>query len=301
MTHRFFLPPDAFPPSSGVGPSDRPAMVHLPTDVAHQLQKVLRLRPGAHVIALDGSGWEYDIELIELHSGGASARVRGSRKVLAEPRVSLVLYQGMLKGQRFEWVLQKGTELGVSAFVPTETRYTVALFGKRWDGKRVRWERIIREAAEQSGRGHLPRLAAPIAFADACQEAACCDLALVPTLLHSAPKDAFSTTSARKPADTAGKGSLCHDLQESSRPEGKTVPPVTGKDRGLSESVRALGAPPCSVALLIGPEGGFAEEELDLAQSCGIEAVSLGQRILRAETAALAAVTIILSELGEMG
>jgi 16S rRNA (uracil1498-N3)-methyltransferase len=234
----------------------------------------LRLRPGAHVIALDGSGREYDIELIELNSDGGLARVCASREALTEPRVSLVLYQGMLRGQRFEWVLQKGTELGVSAFVPTETRRVVADSSKRWRNKRARWERIIREAAEQSRRGRLPRLADPLPFADACREAASCDLALIPAVLQLDAWDAVRTGDTEKATDVRG---------------------------GLAGRVRAPGAAPRSVALLIGPEGGFARQEIDLARNCGVQVVSLGPRVLRAETAALATVTIVLSALGEMG
>jgi 16S rRNA (uracil1498-N3)-methyltransferase len=130
--------------------------------------------------------------------------------------------------------------------------------GKRWAGKRARWERIVREAAEQSGRGRLPRLADPLSFDAACRQAATCDLALIPTL------EAVS----------------------------RDIPAC------LRRATQA--APPRTVALLIGPEGGFDRDEVELARQLGLVAVTLGPRTLRAETAALAAATILFSALGEM-
>ena len=194
MTHRFFLPPESF---RGDG---APESVVFPAPIAHQLRTVLRLRPGARAIVLDDSGWEYEVELIALQGSHAVARVCEKRETASEARVSLVLYQGMLKGQHFEWILQKGTELGVSAFVPTETQRSVARATERWASKRARLERIIREAAEQSGRGRLPRLADPLSFVDACREAAACDLALIPTVLEPGPRDAPLRPSGEKRA-----------------------------------------------------------------------------------------------------
>jgi 16S rRNA (uracil1498-N3)-methyltransferase len=294
MMHRFFLSPDTFrgAPSRGVGegvPQDgAPTAIVLTGEIAHQLRKVLRLRPGARVVALDGSGWEYEVELLDLHGDGATARVCARRPVTAEPRLSLVLYQGMLKGQRFEWVLQKGTELGVSAFVPTETRRTVARSTERWVSKRARWERIIREAAEQSGRGRLPRLADPLSFCDACREAAACELALIPWEGHRDAPSTVSTTGARAAGTNGGRANV-----------GSTNVAVAAAS-SCRDVLRTLDALPRSIALLIGPEGGFEEEEIILAREHGIRPVTLGPRILRAETAALAGATIILSELGEM-
>jgi 16S rRNA (uracil1498-N3)-methyltransferase len=253
MMHRFFLPSEAFTRDA----QDLATGVTFPGPIAHQLRDVLRLRPGAQVIALDGSGFEYVVELIDLQGDIASARVCEGRRTTSEPHVSLTLYQSLLKGQRFEWVLQKGTELGVSAFVPVEARRTVAL-GKRWANKRARMERIVREAAEQSGRGRLPRLDDPLSFESACRQAATCTVALMPTLAAAS-----------------------YDIRTCLRRHAGTTPPQT-------------------LALLIGPEGGFDEDEVDLAQRVGLEAVTLGPRTLRAETAALAATTIVLAALGEM-
>jgi 16S rRNA (uracil1498-N3)-methyltransferase len=253
--HRFFLSPELL---SGDWPAQPgSALVRLPPDLSRQLFTVLRLRPGARVLLLDGSGWEY---LAELAGGGAKealARILERRPSAGEPRLHLTLYAALLKGQHLEWVLQKGTELGVSAFVPIVTVRTIVrgATGVAFK-KRARWERILREAAEQCRRARIPQLSDPLPFADACREAA-------------------------------------------SSHERVFMPYVQESGRGLAEA--ACGAPPERAALLIGPEGGFDETEARLALERGIEPVSLGPRTLRAETAALAAATILMDRWGEMG
>ena len=263
MAHRFFVPPEAVAGD----------VVTFDAGQARQLRSVLRLRVGAQVIVLDNSGFEYETTLTELGRDAAAGRIDTRQPSVTEPRASLALYQSPIKGERFEWVLQKGTELGVCAFVPLLCQRTVLRDPGRIEKKRLRWERIIREAAEQSGRGRLPRLADPLSFADACRDAAACDLALIP---WEGRRDAPSTESADGTNAVVVVASPCRDV------------------------LRARDDPPQSIALLIGPEGGFEEEEIALAREYGIRPVTLGPRILRAETAALAAATIVLSELGEM-
>lgn len=248
MSHRFFVPPDAVCGRE----------VHFDRAPAHQMRSVLRLRPGDEVIVLDGTGVEYTVDLVALERDAAQGRVRARRVAQTEPRLALTLYQGLLKADRFEWVLQKGTELGVSTFVPLLSRRTVARPGESIENKRTRWARIISEAAEQSHRARLPHLADPLDWAAACAAAARAhDLFLLPW-------------------------------------EGASGP-------GLCALLHALPAPPARPGLLIGPEGGLEAAEVDLARAHGAQVVTLGPRILRAETAGLAAVAIILSELGEMG
>ena len=157
--HRFFVDPSAF-----VG--DRTI---LPAALAHQLQHVLRLHVGERVLLLDNAGWEYQAELTALEKRGAQARILVRQPVAGEPRTHVTLYQAVLKGPRFEWVLQKGTELGIAAFVPVITARCVAI--PRDAGAKVaRWQAIIREAAEQAGRGRIPLVGTPVTFAGACAQ-----------------------------------------------------------------------------------------------------------------------------------
>ena len=153
--HHFFLPADAF-----LGD-----VVRFPADIARQMRSVLRLRPGEQVLALDGEGAAYLATLTHLQKGSARARILGRRAAGGEPAGELTLCQAISKGDRFEWTLQKGVELGVTTFQPMLTKRT--LRRNPGAGRWQRWRRIIREAAEQSGRGKLPRLLSPISFEDA--------------------------------------------------------------------------------------------------------------------------------------
>jgi 16S rRNA (uracil1498-N3)-methyltransferase len=201
------------------------------------------------VLLLDGSGDACEVELTELGRDLVAGRVLG-REPVGEPAVELTLYVALLRPERFEWVLQKGTELGVSRFVPVH--FARSLPADRADGRKgERWQRIIREAAEQACRGRLPALAAPMSFAAAIQAAAAAELPLI--------------------------------LWEGAAPP-------------LRRVLRRPGPAPAAVAILSGPEGGIAEDELTAASERGIMPVSLGSRILRAETAPIAAAAAICYE-----
>jgi len=130
-------------------------------DLVHQFTKVLRFGKGEQVILLDGKGKEFLVELQELGSKKIIAKVLSQKKCETELPIKLVVAQSLLKNfERFEWVLQKGTELGVSVFVPMITDRTERKFA----GKTERMQRILKEAAEQSGRGMVPEICEPMSF-----------------------------------------------------------------------------------------------------------------------------------------
>ncbi len=169
--HRFFVPRGA------LGGDE----VALPSSVAHQLRNVLRMSPGAHIVVLDNSGWEYEVELTEVAPQGARGRIVSRSLSATEPRTKITLYQSFLKGQRFEFVLQKGTELGIVEFVPVISARCVVSSLEHAERKAPRWEAIIREAAEQSRRGRLPELTPALFFREACLRATRAgQLALIP-------------------------------------------------------------------------------------------------------------------------
>lgn len=230
--------------------------------IHHQLWRVLRAQPGDRIQLLDGGGNEYLTELDEIGGSRAIGHVVQASKSAGDPRVHVALYQCVLKGERMEWVLQKGTELGVSQFVPVISERTIVRPASKVARKIERWHAIVREAAEQSGRGSIPEVASPLAWHAALGDGACGEhgVRLVPW------------------ERTAGQLSLAATLEE----------------------LRGTEAPPPRVSLLIGPEGGISDAEMQLASALGWQSVTLGPRVLRAETAALAAVTILMSVLGEM-
>jgi 16S rRNA (uracil1498-N3)-methyltransferase len=249
-THRFFIPPEWI--------NER--QVTLIEGTAHQIRHVLRMRAGDRLIVLDNSGWEREVELTRVAKSVVMGHVIEERLATGEPRTKISLYQGVLKAQKFEWVLQKGTELGLIEFIPVVCERSVIGDLEDVDRKLGRWARIIREAAEQSGRGRLPMLRPATLYSQACQRAIRSGgLALVPW-------ESEKSTSL-KSALTAGEDE---------------------EDR------------PFSISIFIGPEGGLTQDEMEAARRYGLRSVSLGPRILRAETAGVAAASAILYELGDL-
>jgi 16S rRNA (uracil1498-N3)-methyltransferase len=151
---RFFVPETAV--SGGTAT--------LGADLAHRISRVLRIRKGEHVILVTGGEREYEVELTNLSPKGGAGVVVAEHEPPPEPRVQLVLYQALIKPNRFDLVLEKGTELGVSRFVPTICARTQGQFDEPSASRADRWRRIIVEAAEQCGRGRLPEIAEPVQF-----------------------------------------------------------------------------------------------------------------------------------------
>ncbi len=236
--------------------------------LVHQLRDVLRVKANDRILVLDGSGWEYEVQLKRPSTQRVSGKVIAKYFSQTEPRTRITLYQALLKGSRFEFVLQKCTELGVTTFVPTICdRCVMGNLANATSSKIVRWKRIIQEAAEQSGRSILPPLQPPLLFRQACEQANC------PSLMPWEGERSTGLQAALKEQAS---------LESSPVGEGQNSNPPT-------------------LNLFIGPEGGFSDAEVEFACTYGIKPVSLGHRILRAETAAVAAVAAILYECGDLG
>lgn len=247
--HRFFISPEAIEGNRIV----------LKGDAAHQVKDVLRLREGDQITVLDNSGQEFRVTLAEVGRDLVVGEVTGSSAARGEPQTRITLYQALLKGPKFELVLQKATELGVSSFVPVVTDRCVVTDSIS-EMKVSRWRKIVTEAAEQSRRGKLPEVFPVVSFAEACRSAS--NYALIPW---------------------EEEGSV-------------SIGEILGK-----WSSRSTSGQPLSPSIFIGPEGGFAPAEVEMAKRYGILPVTLGPRILRAETAALAAIAVVLYHFGEMG
>jgi 16S rRNA (uracil1498-N3)-methyltransferase len=251
MMHRFFVTPGSI----------RDGKIAFVEEQARQIRQVLRLQPGAQVVVLDNSGNEYVVTLTMVARASVVGEASEVRPSTGEPRVRLALYQSLLPREKFEWVLQKGTEIGVSAFVPLITQRSLARDAASVTPAKVaRWERIITEAAEQSGRGRLPELHRPISFGEALGQAAVSHTILLPW--EKATKDSIGMALSRPPNDS-----------QDNRP---------------------------AIALFIGPEGGYSDEEIEQATAVKSNLVTLGRRILRTETAAVVAAALVLYELGDM-
>ena len=231
-------------------------------ELLHQIKHVLRFQRDEQFVVLDNTGWEYHVRLSNVSNETAEAIVENRTLSPGEPLLEIILYQSLIKTSKFEFVLQKGTELGVSKFVPIICQRCVASeTAKENSHKFARWQKIVQEAAEQSGRGKLPVLLPPMAFERACATAQ--GLRLL-----------------------AWEGEKQRSLK--SAIINHTIPGM------IQESKIPL------LNLFIGPEGGFSISEVELAHAYDLVPISLGQRPLRAETAALVAISAILYELDEL-
>ena len=150
--NRFFIPQECIEENR----------VRLCNGFAHQICHVLRLKPQDLVVVLDNTGTEYTVSLTEVNKKQVIGHIKETRPSMAEPLVRITLFQSMLKRDKFEWVLQKCTEVGVARIVPVITQRTLTQKTEIKPAKMERWRRVIREASEQCTRGKVPDLAEPI-------------------------------------------------------------------------------------------------------------------------------------------
>jgi 16S rRNA (uracil1498-N3)-methyltransferase len=245
--HRFFLPPEHITGQQ----------VFFPKEEAHQIMHVLRLAEDDQVAVLDNSGVVQHVKLrIDSTTLTVSGMITETQPVLSEPKTHLSLYFGLTSREKVEWILQKGTEIGVSAFYPFASSRTLGKPVSVSINKLERWERIIKEAAEQSGRGILPELHPPKGLAVCFSEA---------------PKDHDASLIAYEAADENAQR--------------------------LPDALEGLSG--ASIALFVGPEGGFSAEEVQLGLEAGCRVISLGARILRMETAAIVFPALVLFAMGD--
>jgi len=233
-------------------------VVRFPPDVSHQILHVLRLDEGDRVRVLDNLGHVYLVSLqVDHDQKKVQGQIMKSEPAPGEPDTRISLCFGLSNRDKVEWILQKATEVGVSAFFPFISSRTLVQSASLSEKKRQRWERIIREAAEQSGRGRLPELQPPRDFSECLQ--------------------VVRDTQGLLLAAWEGAGSL---------EKYNLASQLTG---GVE-----------SLALFVGPEGGFSEDEVRTLREFGCQMVSLGERILRMETAAIIFPALVLHRLGEL-
>jgi len=222
-------------------------------DRARYLGRVLRLRVGDEITVFNGEGPEWAATIGGMTKNTATLHVGESCEAGTESPLKIHLVQGISRGERMDFVVQKATELGVKRITPVLTEYgVVKLDQARGQKRRDHWASVAASACEQSGRTRLPLIDAPMTL-----------------------KGWFGS----KPAEVDAELVL--------------MP-------GAASSLAAIDTPTTKVCLLIGPEGGFSEIEYEDAAIAGFSAVSMGPRVLRTETAAVAALSVLQSRWGDL-
>jgi 16S rRNA (uracil1498-N3)-methyltransferase len=230
-------------------------------DDAHHIQRVMRLRPGDRVMVSDGAGRDCLAEIVAADSGAVTVQIVREQEANGEPAVEVWIAQSLPKGDKMETVIQKCTEVGASRFLPFASARTVVQYDGKKEAKRLeRWAKIAKEAAEQAHRSRIPDIDAPRSWDQL--------LALVPQ---------------------AGAAFICYEQEQR-----------LGLRQALRQYREAAAEPAGPILLIIGPEGGFDPAEVEACTAAGAKGISLGRRILRTETAAVAGLSCILYEYGEI-
>lgn len=232
-------------------------------DASH-ISRVLRMQPGDMIKVFDGSGFEYEAEIEEISERSTRCKIKNSRKSSLEPTTKVTLFQGIPKSGKLDVIVQKAVELGVFEVVPVSMSRSVArIEGPKSDKKIERLNKISREAAKQCGRGVVPAVTVPVNFDELIARLGEFDLGL---MLYE---------------------ELGHDGK-------RDLKRILRSDTGR-EAVR--------IAVIVGPEGGLADEEAEAFLALGggkFFAAGLGERILRTETAGSTALSIIMYEKDEI-
>jgi 16S rRNA (uracil1498-N3)-methyltransferase len=232
-------------------------ILHLTDNEVHHALRVLRLKTGDPAIVLDGAGREFICEVVDAARDSVSLRVIKTKSIPA-PACSITLLVGIPKGKIIEDIIQKSVELGARRIVPLLTERVVThLDDDGAESKREKWQQVAIEAIKQCGATWLPEVTAPTTIADFLKREETFDLQLV--------------------------GSL--------QPERRHPAAV------FQEFEKAVGHLPKTAAAWIGPEGDFTLAELEMIQSAGAQAITLGNLTLRVETAAIYCLSIMNHEL----
>ena len=149
------------------GPLTSGAVVSISAAGAYHVARVLRMRPGAPLIVFDGSGMDFPSEIVDVDGDQVSVRLRSQTPATGESPLRITLVQGISRGERMDWTLQKATELGVIGVAPVLTsRSVVRLDEKQAAKKHAHWRAIVIGACEQCGRSRIPTVGMPVQLRD---------------------------------------------------------------------------------------------------------------------------------------
>ncbi len=229
-------------------------------DVNH-IKNVLRMKPGEEISIGNGADDnEYRVSIKEIKDDEIICDLLFVKEDGVELPVGITLFQGLPKSDKMDTIIQKAVELGAVRIVPVATeRAVVKLDAKKAASKKERWQKISEAAAKQSKRAIVPEVTLPMSMSEAVNMAASMNAAAIPYELENGMD---------------GMKAFVDRVRSLAGYENKEAKP--------------------EVAVFIGPEGGFADEEIELAGNAGITPVSLGRRILRTETAGMTVLSILM-------
>jgi 16S rRNA (uracil1498-N3)-methyltransferase len=228
------------------------AALKLDDKASHHLARVLRAKIGDSLLLFNGKGGEYTAEITHIDKKSVEVRVMAFLQREVESPIHIHLAQGIARGEKMDFIVQKAVELGVTSITPLVTeRCNVRLDSEREEKRLQHWHAVVVSACEQSGRNRLPNL----------------------------EKTAFL-----KDWLASAKGDYRFILSPHVE---KKLPATVIKEQA-------------TIVLLIGPEGGFSDEEVKLAVENGFMPLNLGKRILRTETASIAAITALQVRYGDL-
>ncbi len=228
-------------------------IVELPREAAHHCSQVLRYKVSDPLTLFNGDGFDYLATINSINKKTCQVELLSKQAISNESPLSIHLLQGVARGDKMDFIIQKAVELGVTEITPLfSERCNVKLDAKRLAKKMQHWHKVIVSACEQSGRATIPSLHQAIRMEAFIPNSDDLNLILEPTANHSI-------------------ATLTIDPQANQR-----------------------------INLLVGPEGGFSEKDLSLQQKIDINTVRMGPRILRTETAGLAATAVLQSTYGDL-
>jgi 16S rRNA (uracil1498-N3)-methyltransferase len=240
------------------------SLVELPRDTGAHLAKVLRARSGDEVVLFNGDGREFSAVLETVRDSRVSASIGAARSMDRESPFQLTLVQCVPRGDRMDFIVQKSTELGVARIVPVlSQRSVVRLDATQAASKQAHWHAVAVSACEQCGRNRLP--------------------------IVEAPQPLLSYLGALAPRGAAGRMLRLVLEPERARQTQRETP-----------SIDIDASPASGAEIAIGPEGGFTEDELEAFNLTTFSRVALGPRVLRTETAAIAAIVVLQARFGDM-
>ena len=244
--HRFFVTSEGFSENT----------VTLKGSDVNHIRTVLRMKPGDRIEVIDHQGLQYEVVLAEVERDHVRGEILSKIEMETESPVNIWMGQALIKGNAFDLLVRKATELGVYSIGALRTQRCVARLAKESEAYRTqRWQRIAEEASKQCGRARIPQVnPSVLSLEEFCQQSVDCDLKLV-----------------------FWEGEQQTRVQDIASPDSAA-----------------------SIAFLAGPEGGWAAEEIDFLKQHGFQTMSLGPRLLKADSVSLVILSLLQHRWGDL-